>query len=336
VKRRRRTLLALALAALGWPLRAQPATAGAAARPAAKVPRIGLLSYASPRTNDHLREAFRQGLRELDYREGENITIEYRFADARAERLPELAAELVRLQVDLIVASSGASTVAARHATASIPIVALSVGDPVRLGLAASLGRPGANVTGMAFSVGYDSYVKALELLAQTFPSARRVAVLSNPGNPGQPSAVADLEQAGRSLGLHLGFFEARHAGDFEAALAAMARERFPVLYVVTESLFVQQRARLAELAAQYRLPSVHNLRENVEAGGLFSYGPNVSAQARRAATYVHKILKGAKPGDLPIEQPTTFELVINLKTAKVLGVTIPQRVLLRADEVIE
>jgi putative ABC transport system substrate-binding protein len=250
--------------------------------------------------------------------------------------LPELAAELVRLPVDLIVASSTASTVAARQATASIPIVALTVGDPVRLGLAASLARPGANVTGMAFSVGYDSYVKALELLAQTFPSAQRVAVLSNPGNPSQPSAVADVNKAGRSLGLHLSFFEARHAGDFEAAFAAIKRERFPVLYVVTESLFVQQRARLAELALQYRLPSAHNLRENVEAGGLLGYGPDVSTQARRAATYVHKILKGASPGDLPIEQPTTFELVINLKTARTLGVTIPQRVLLRADEVIE
>jgi putative ABC transport system substrate-binding protein len=247
-----------------------------------------------------------------------------------------LAAELVRLPVDVIVAASTAATLAARQATASIPIVAMTVGDPVGLGLAASLARPGANVTGMAFSVGYDSYVKALELLAQTFPSAPRVAVLSNPGNLGQPSAVAEVNKAGRSLGLHLSFFEARHAGDFEAAFAAIKRERFPVLYVVTESLFVQQRARLAELAVQYRLPSVHNLRENVEAGGLLSYGPDVSAQARRAATYVHKILKGANPADLPIEQPTKFELVINLKTAKALGLTIPQSLLLRADEVIE
>jgi putative ABC transport system substrate-binding protein len=332
----RRALLAAALAAPGLPLIAQPLVPGTAARPAGRLPRIGMLTYGSPGSFANQSGAFREALRELGYREGESIAIEYRYAGGRIERLPDLAAELVRLPVDVIVAASTAPTVAARQVTASVSIVAMAVGDPVRLGLAASLARPGGNVTGMAISVGYDSFVKALELLAQTFPSAPRVAVLSNPGNAAQPDAVAEVAKAGRTLGLQLRFFEARQAGEFEAAFAAMEREGITVLYVVTESLFLQQRAQLAQLAAKHRLPSVHTLRENVEAGGLFSYGPDLRALSRRAATYVDKILKGARPGDLPIEQPTVFELVINLKTAKALGVKIPQGVLLRADELIE
>jgi putative tryptophan/tyrosine transport system substrate-binding protein len=332
----RRALLAAALVAPALPLFAQPVVPGAAMRPAGRLPRIGMLSYGSPGSFANPSGAFREGLRELGYRDGESIAIEYRFAGGRIERLPDLAAELVHLPVDVIVAASTAPTVAARQVTASVPIVAMAVVDPVRLGLAASLARPGGNVTGMAASVGYDSFVKALELLAQTFPSAPRVAVLTNPGNTAQPDAVAEVAKAGRTLGLQLRFFEARYAGEFEVAFAAMERERITVLYVVTESLFVQQRAQLAQLAAKHRLPSVHTLRENVEAGGLFSYGPDLRALARRAATYVDKILTGARPGDLPIEQPTVFELVINLKTAKALGVTIPQGVLLRADELIE
>jgi putative ABC transport system substrate-binding protein len=332
----RRALLAAALAAPGLPLIAQPLVPGAAVRPASRLRRIGILTYGSPGSFANVGEAFREGLRELGYREGESIAIDYRYASGRIERLPDLAAELVRLPVDVIVAASTAPTVAARQVTASIPIVAMALGDPVRLGLAASLARPGGNVTGMAISVGYDSFVKALELLAKTFPSAPRVAVLSNPGNSAQPDAVAEVAKAGRTLGLQLRFYEARQAGEFEAAFAAMERERITVLYVVTESLFIQHSAQLAQLAAKHRLPSVHSLRENVEAGGLFSYGPDLRAQARRAAPYVDKILKGARPGDLPIEQPTVFELVINLKTAKALGVTIPQGVLLRADQLIE
>jgi putative tryptophan/tyrosine transport system substrate-binding protein len=331
MRRTRRALLGLALA---WPqalLRAQPAP-----RPAGKVPRIGYLSNNSAGTSAHVLAAFWQGMRELGWRDGHNITIEHRFAEGRIERLPALAAELVREQVDLIVTVATAATVAASKATASIPIVAFSVSDPVRLGLAASLARPGANLTGLAFSVGHDSTTKSLQLLKEAIPSARRVTVLSNPRNPSQPTVVAEVTKAGRSLGLELQLLEAGSADEIDLAFVAMMRERPGALFAVPESLFFAQRVRLAELAAQHRLPTMHGLRENVEAGGLMSYGPSLTAQAQRAASYVDKILRGAKPGELPIEQPATFELIVNLKTAKALGITIPQSLRLRADEVIE
>jgi putative ABC transport system substrate-binding protein len=324
----------LAAVALAWPqalLRAQPAP-----RPAGKVPRIGYLSNGSPVTSARQVEAFRQGLRELGLGDVDRITIEYRFAEGRVERLADLAAQLVREQVELIVAQGTSAAVAARKATASIPIVGISVGDPVRLGLAASLARPGANLTGLLFGVGYDSITKALQLLTEAIPAARRVAVLSNPRNPNQPDAVANLAKAGRSLGLELQFLQAGNADEIELAIAATVRERATALFVVPESLFHLHRQRLAELAAKHRLPTMYGQRENVDAGGLLAYGPSLSAQARRAATYVDKILRGAKPGDLPIEQPTKFELIVNLKTAKVLGLTMPSSLLLRADEVIE
>ena len=320
-------------AALGWPgalLRAQPA------RPAGKVPRVGYLAFSSPLTRADLHEAFTQGLRELGWRDGHNIAIEYRFAEGRAERLPTLASELVHAQVDVIVAAGGNAVAVAASKATSIPIVAIGVSNPVRLGLAASLARPGANLTGLAFSVDLESITKGLQLLTEAIPAARRVAVLTNPRNPAQPDAVADLTKAGRSLGLELQFLQAGNADEIELAFAAMVAERATALFVVPESLFIAHRAHLAELAAKHRLPTMHGVRENVDAGGLLAYGPSLSAQARRAATYVDKILRGAKPGDLPIEQPTKFELIINLKTAKALGITIPQSVLLRADEVIQ
>jgi len=323
-------LLAVALA---WPqaqLRAQPA------RPAGKVPRIGYLSNGSPVTHAHLLESFRQGMRELGWRDGENVAIDYRFAEGQVERLAVLAAQLVAARVDLIVAVPTASAVAAHRATTSIPIVAISVADPVRLGLAASLAHPGANLTGVSFSVELESITKALQLFKEAIPTASRMAVLSNPRNPGQPDAVADIAKAGRSLGLELQFLQAGNAAEIDLAFAAMVRERATALFVSPDSLFILHRAHLAELAAKHRLPSMHGVRENVDAGGLLSYGPSISAQARRAAAYVDKLLKGAKPGDLPIEQPTTFELVINQKTARALGVTMPQSLLLRADRVIE
>jgi putative tryptophan/tyrosine transport system substrate-binding protein len=239
-------------------------------------------------------------------------------------------------RVDLIVAMPAAGAVAARRATASIPIVVVSVADPVRLGLAASLAQPGGNLTGLSFSVGLESIAKALQLFREVIPAASRIAVLTNPNNPAQAVAVADIEKAGRALGLELQFMQAGSAAGIDLAFAAMmARERVTALFVAPESLFVLHRARLAELTANHRLPSMHGVRENVDAGGLLSYGPSLRAQARRAAAYVDKILKGAKPGELPIEQPTTFELVINLKTARALGLAIPQGLLLRADEVI-
>jgi putative ABC transport system substrate-binding protein len=344
----RRTLLVRAIctfSAVGARLRTARFGAGAVAaaaavrtvaQPAAKVPRIGTLAPGSPGSFPHLREAFRQGLRDHGYVEGRNIVIEDRFAEGSVERLAELAAELVRLQVDVIVATPTVSAVAARKATASIPIVAVSVADPVRLGLAASLARPGGNVTGMAFSVGFESITKGLQVLKEALPAARRVAVLSNASNPSQPLAVGDLATAGRSLDLELQLLEVRGPDDFDAAFAAMARQRAAALLVVADTMFIRQRARLAELAAKYRLPSMHGVRENVEAGGLLAFGPSLTAQQRRAAAYVDKILRGAKPGDLPIEQPRQFELVINLRTAKTLGIAMSQSLLLRADEVIE
>jgi putative ABC transport system substrate-binding protein len=202
--------------------------------------------------------------------------------------------------------------------------------------LAASLAHPGANLTGLAYSVELDSITKALQLFTEAMPAARRIAVLSNPRNPGQPDAIANLTKAGRSLGLELQFLQAGNADEIDLAFAAMVRERATALFVVSEALFIGERARLARLTAKHRLPSMHGVRENVDAGGLLSYGPNLIAQARRAGSYVDRILKGAKPGELPIEQPTKFELIVNLKTAKALGIVIPQSLLLRADEVIE
>jgi putative ABC transport system substrate-binding protein len=328
---RRALVIAGALAAPHALLRAQPA------RPGGKLPRIGYLAVSALATRRELVDAFKQGLRELGWREGHDLLIEYRFADGRAERLPELAAELVREQVDLIVAGGGVSVVAAAHrATTSIPIVAIGIADPVRLGLAVSLARPGGNLTGLAFSVELQSITKALQLLTEAIPTARRVAVLSNPRNPAQPEGVAKLAQAGRSLGLELQFLEAISAEEIDHAFGAMVRGRAAALFVTPESLFIAHRVRLAELSSKHRLPSMHGVRENVDAGGLMSYGPSLVAQARRAAAYVDKILKGAKPGELPIEQPATFELVINLKTARALGITIPHSLRLRADEVIE
>jgi putative ABC transport system substrate-binding protein len=268
--------------------------------------------------------------------EGENLVIERRWAEGRVERFPSLAAELVRLKVEVIVAGPTPPAVAAKNATGTIPIVMWGVGDPVGQGLVASLARPGGNVTGLSFSVGWETFGKGLELLKETVPKVRRVAVLSNPANASHALAIENVKVAARSLGVQLQLLEARGPEEFEGAFAAMAKERVAALLVPTDPVFFLHRARLAELAAKNRLPSVHSLREYVEAGGLMSYGPSLLDLLRRAATFVDKILKGAKPADLPVEQPTKFELVINLKTAKALGLTIPQSLLLRTDQVIE
>jgi putative ABC transport system substrate-binding protein len=268
--------------------------------------------------------------------EGRNISIEFRFADSHYERLPDLAAELVRLKVDVIVASPTPAVYAARGATTSIPIVMVNVGDPVRLKLAESLGRPGGNLTGTAFSVGLESITKSLQLFKETVPKLRRLAVLSNPANPVQALGVNDLKVSAKKLGLELLLLEARQADEFDAAFAVMNNERVEGLLVVPEALLILHGARLAELASKHRLPTMHGVRQYVESGGLMSYGPPLAYGFRRAASYVDKILKGAKPADVPIEQPSKFDLVINLKAARALGLAIPQSVLLRADEVIE
>jgi putative ABC transport system substrate-binding protein len=327
----RRTLLAGSVWLLITPLMVE-------GQPVAKVPKIGYLSPSSapPARNANM-EAFREGLRELGWFEGQNLIVEYRFAGDQSDRLSDLATELVMLNVDVIVASGGTrGVVAAKNATGTIPIVMPNGGgDPVGLGLVASLSRPGGNVTGLSFSVGMDTFGKSLEFLTQAVPKVRRVAVLSNPGNPSHALVIRNVEGAARSMGLKLQLLEARGPDEFNRVFAGMVRARVGALLVVADAAFFLHRTQLADLTVKHRLPSMHGLRDEVEIGGLMSYGPSLVAQYRRAAVFVDKILKGAKPADLPVEQPTKFELVINLKTAKALGLTIPPAVLARADEVI-
>ena len=318
------------LAALG--VLAMPLTADAQA--AGKVYRLGYLAAISPTGGPA--EAFKQGLHDLGWVEGQNIVIDFRSGDGRFERLPDLAAELVRLKVDVIVAGATPAAVAAKNATATIPIVIYGTGDPVGLGLVSSLARPSGNVTGLSYSVGLDTFGKGLELLKEALPKARRVALLSNPANPAHAAATSNVQTVAGNLGVQLRLFEARQPSQLDNVFTAMAKGREDALFVVADGMFVLHRARLAELAVKHRFPSIHGNRENVEAGGLMSYGPSNVVALRRAAVFVDKILKGAKPGDLPIEQPTTFELVINLKTAKALGLSIPPSLLQRADQVIE
>jgi ABC-type uncharacterized transport system substrate-binding protein len=319
------------LAATGAVLLAVPV--GATAQQAGKVPRIGFLGvFAGPNF-----DAFRQALRELGWVEGQNIVIDYRSAEGRLDRLPDLAAELVRLKVDIIVAVATQGVAAAKNATETIPIVMISgSADPVGLGFIASLARPGGNVTGLSYSVGPEIAGKGLGLLKEIVPKVRRVAILSNPASPVQPLFIREVKTAAPSLGVQLQLLEVRGPDEFDSAFSAMAKERVGALLVVADSMLIFHQKRLVDLAARSRLPVACGTRESVEAGGLMSYGPSVRDLFRRAATYVDKILKGAKPGDLPVEQPTKFELVINLKTAKALGLTIPRSLLGRADEVIE
>ena len=319
------------LAALG--VLAVPLTADAQA--AGKVYRLGYLAAISP-TGRRPAEAFTQGLHDLGWIEGQNLVIDFRSADGRYDRLPELAAELVRLKVDVIVAGATPAAMAAKKATRTIPIVIHGTGDPVGLGLADSLARPGGNVTGLSYSVGLDTFGKTLELLTEALPKVRRVAVLSNPANPAHVAATSTVKAVARSLRVQLQLLEAREPNQFDNAFTAMAKGQADALLVIADGMFVLHRTRLAELAARNRLPSMHGNRENVEAGGFMSYGPSNVVAFRRAAVFVDKILRGAKPADLPIEQPTKFDLVINLKTAKALGLTIPPSLLQRADHVIQ
>jgi putative ABC transport system substrate-binding protein len=303
---------------------------------AGKVPRIGFLGVTSPSDRPSLLDAFRQGLRELGWVEGQNVVIDYRYAEGRVDRLPDLAADLVRLKVDLIVSEGTQGVTAAKNATETIPIVMTTVRDPVGTGLIASLARPGGNVTGMSGSAGLEIVGKQLELLKETVPKIRRVAILSNPANAYHQLAIREVNVAAQSLGVQLQLLEARGPNEFDGAFAAMAKERVEALLVVSDVIFNNHRTRLADLAARSRLPAAYGVRESVEAGGLMSYGTSFLDLYRRSAAYVDKILKGAKPADLPVEQPTRFELVINLKTAKALGLQVPPMLLARADEVIE
>ena len=308
----------------------------ATTQPAGKVQRVGLLGAGSSTSSQANAEAFRQGLRELGWVEGRNIVVDYRFAEGRYDRLPELAADLARLKVDVIAVAGNAAAVAATNATQTIPIVMMSVGDPVGSGLIASLARPGGNVTGLAFSVGLETLDKGLELLKEMIPNVRQVAVLANPGNPSHSLVMERVNAAARSLGLQLHLLEARGPDEFDRAFATMTRKRVAAVFVASEAMFILHRVRLAELEARHRLPSMHAFREDVEAGALMSYGPSLKAIWRRGAFFVDRILKGAQAGDLPVEQPSTFELVINTKRATTLGLTIPPSLLLRADEIIK
>ena len=305
------------------------------AQPPAKVHRIGWLGVGSPPVAGHLVEAFRQGLREVGYVEGKDIVIEYRWAEGRFERLPELAADLVRLKVDVVFAVNMPAVLAARDATKTIPLVTAAAVDPVESGLVASLARPGGNITGLTTNAGPEIVGKQLELLKEAVPKVSRVAVLWNPNNRAAGPSLREAEVAARSLKLQLQLLEVRSPDEFESAFSAMTRERAGALLVVTDGMFFFNRTRLADFATKSRLPAMLGYREYVEVGGLMGYAASLPDLWRRAATYVDKILKGAKPADLPMEQPTKFELIINLKTAKALGLTIPPSVLIRADHVI-
>jgi putative ABC transport system substrate-binding protein len=322
---RRDTVLAL-LALGAVPLAAE-------AQPAGKVYRIGFL-WESPAVFPDAMEAFRKGLRDVGYEEGRNIAIEVRWAEGKPERMRELAEELVRLKVDVIVAPSSVYTGAAKRATSTIPIIFMSHADPLGSGHIASFGRPGGNVTGLSLMM-TETNVKGLELLKEAVPGISRIAVIWDPATPSHGPGLRAIEVASPSLRLGVQSVPVRSAAEFERAFSAMARERANGVLVLSTPLFIAGAKRLAELALTHRLPSLFGPKDHVVAGGLMSYSPDRPDLWRRGAAYVDKILKGAKPGDLPVEQPTKFELVINIKTAKALGLTIPQSMLARADEVI-
>jgi putative ABC transport system substrate-binding protein len=308
----------------------------AEAQQAGKIPKIGYLSGFSPEYDNTWFAAFRQGLQDIGYIEGKTILIEERHVSAGPdEKLPELAAQLIRLKVDLLVVAGTPAARAAKAMTNVIPIVMTNAADPVGTGLVASLARPGGNITGLSdFNTGV--VAKRLELLKEVIPSAIRVAALLNPANPTNPPQIALTQAAASALGVTILSFEAERANEIARAFVTMKRERSTGLIVIGDPALGAHRKLILELAAKNRLPAVYSQSQWVSAGGLMSFGTNFSDLYRRAATYVDKILKGAKPADLPVEQPTKFELVINLKTAKTLGLTIPQSVLARADDVIQ
>ena len=301
---------------------------------AGKVYRIGYLGVGTASAYANRIEALRAGLRDLGYVEGKNVVIECRWAE-RADQLPKLAAELARMNVDVIFATSSTEVEAARQATKTIPIVFATHADPVSLGHIASLPRPGGNITGLATLL-TDLVAKELEILKEVVPHATRLGVLLTLTAPSHRPVLQAVKAAGEKLGVQLHMVSVQTAEDLDGAFATMARERVRGLLVVASTLTRSQRTLLAELALKHRLPGMFGSKENVEAGGLMSYAADFSDLTRRAATYIDKILKGAKPADLPVEQPTKFELVINAKTAKTLGLTIPHSLLLRADEVIQ
>jgi putative ABC transport system substrate-binding protein len=306
----------------------------AAAQQSGKIPRIGFLNPNPAATVSARMEAFRQGLRDLGYVEGKTIVIEYRYADGNAERLPDLAAELVGLKVDLIITSSTPSVWAIQKASTTIPIVFTVISHPIENGIVASFARPGGNVTGLTILT-EELSGKRLELLKETVSNVTRVAALSDLTNPTQPLEWKEILAAARGLGLKLQSLGVRSSSDFDSAFEAALRERTQALITLPQPLINAHRNRILEFAAKNKLPAMYPLADYVDAGGLMSYAPVYTDLFRRAATYADKILKGTKPADIPVEQPTKFELVINIKTAKQIGLTIPPNVLARADKVI-
>jgi putative ABC transport system substrate-binding protein len=318
---------------LGLTLLAAPLAAEA--QQAGKVYRVGFLGNSSAALEANLVGPFREGLRELGYVEGRNIVIEYRWAEGKYERFPALIAELAALNVDVIVTAGTPAALAVKRTTPSIPLVMVAVGDPIGVGLVASLARPGGNVTGLS-SIAPELEGKRLELLREVVPKLSHIAVLWNPDNPFHAGSLKETRAAAQVLGIKAQLVGVRISEEFPAAFAAIVRERPGALLVLADRIFLHNRARIVDFEAKHRLPGVYPYRELVEAGGLMSFGPSYPGMHRRAAHYVDKILKGAKPADLPVEQPATFKLIINLKAAKALGLTIQPSLLQRADELIQ
>jgi len=324
--RRRHFITLLGGAVASWPVAARGQQAG-------KLPTVGFLG-AAPSIESQRIAAFVQRLRELGWIDGRNLAIEYRWAEGRNERYTEIAAELVRLKVDVIVTVATPATLAAKQATTVIPIVFLTASDPVGTGLVASLARPGGNVTGLANQIS-DTTGKKLEFLREVVPGLRRLAIMANVANPAAVLDMGEAQVTGRALGLEVTTSEIRRAEDISPAFDAL-KGRADALYLCPDPLMNTNRTQINIFAVRARLPTIYGVRDFVQAGGLMSYAPNLPNQFRRAADFVDKILRGAKPDDIPVEQPTKFELVINLTTAKALGLTVPQTLLVAADEVIE
>ena len=325
---RRRFITLLGGAAAAWPAAAQAQQS--------VMPVIGFLNSSSPNADGDRMRAYRQGLSETGYAEGRNVTIEYRWADGQNDQLPSMAADLVRRGVNVMVTGGTPATLAAKAATTTIPIAFLVATDPVELGLVASLARPGGNLTGISF-LSIELAAKRLELLRELVPAATRIAVLVNPANPANAeSTVRDVETAARAMGLQIQVLNASNGREIDAAFTSLARDRPDALFVGPDQLFTLRRAQLVQLAARFTVPATYSTRHFVDIGGLMTYGTNTADSYHQIRVYAGRILKGAKPADLPVERSTKFELVINHQTARMLGLTVPPQLLARADDVIE